>query len=240
MPCSLTIPSPMGIAKKRWRHPGGHLLPVKVAPTPIEAIPAYLRAVTILEPQGDLVAETLAAVDATRLPPRRGRVLAMLAMVIVLAGALAVAGFMQWQRQRTDEAQVTALAAATRQLCESGNYALAWQGYDKAIAHYPDRQPLRHAREVCGMRWLREIHVREGKETFTDIVNRVLPVLAEGAALASGQHAADLLAHMGWADFLRIRDGASGLDPPAYYRKALRRCGRRTNCGPLAVSIVAG
>jgi tetratricopeptide (TPR) repeat protein len=211
----------LGIAKKRWRHPGGHLLPVKVAPTPIEAIPAYLRAVTILEPQGDVVAETVAAIDAIRPPSRRGRLLATLAAVIVLAGVLAAAGFLQWQRQRTDEAQATALATAARQLCESGNYALAWQRYDEAIAHYPDRQPLRRAREVCGMRWLREIHVREGKETFTDIVNRVLPVLAEGAASASGQHAADLLAHMGWADFLRIRDGASGLDPPAYYRKAL-------------------
>ena len=187
------------MAKKRWRHPGGHVLPVKVAPTPKEAIPAYLRAVTVLEPQGDVVAETVAAVDAIRPPSRRGRTLAMLAAVIALVGALAVAGFLQWQRQRTDEAQVTALSAAARQLCESGDPALAWQRYDEAIARYADRQPLRHAREVCGMRWLREIQVREGKQTFTDIVNRVLPVLAEGAASASGQHAADLLAHMGWA-----------------------------------------
>jgi hypothetical protein len=71
------------------------------------------------------------------------------------------------------------------------------------------------------MRWLREIRVRDGKQTFTDIVDRVLPVLAEGAASASGQHAADLLAHMGWADFLRTREGAAGLDPLAHYRKAL-------------------
>jgi tetratricopeptide (TPR) repeat protein len=211
----------MGIAKRRWRHPGGHVLPVKVAPTPTEAIPAYLRAVTILEPQGDVVAETVAAVDAPRLPPRRGRVLAMFAAVIVLAGALAMAGYVQWQRQRADEAQSTALAAAAQQLCESGDYALAWQRYDEAIAHHPDRQPLRQAREVCGMRWLRNINVREGKLTFTDVVDRVLPLLAEGAASASGQRAADLRAHMGWADFLRIREGAVGLDPQAYYRKAL-------------------
>jgi hypothetical protein len=213
--------SELGMAKKRWRHPGGHVLPVKVAPTPKEAIPAYLRAVTILEPQGDVVAETVAAVDAIRPPSRRGRKLAVLAAVIALVGALTVTGFLQWQRERTDEAQVTALSAAARQLCESGDPALAWQRYDEAIARYPDRQPLRHAREVCGMRWLREIQVREGKQTFTDIVNRVLPVLAEGAASASGQHAADLLAHMGWGDYLRMREGATGLDPQAHYRQAL-------------------
>jgi hypothetical protein len=71
------------------------------------------------------------------------------------------------------------------------------------------------------MRWLREIRVQSGKETFTGIVNRVLPVLAEGAAGASGQRLADLQAHMGWADYLRNREGAGGLDPEAHYRKAL-------------------
>lgn len=210
----------MGIAKARWRHPGGRVLPVKVAPTPKEAIPAYLRAVTILEPQGDLVMETVAAVDAVRRPARPWRVFALLAG-IVLAGGLGLAGYTQWQKQRLAQAQATTLAATAQQLCESKDHALAWQRYDEAIARYPDHQSLRRAREDCGMRWLREIRVREGKETFTDIVNRVLPVLAEGAANANGQRAADLRAHMGWANFLRIRDGAGGLDPQAHYQKAL-------------------
>jgi hypothetical protein len=46
-------------------------------------------------------------------------------------------------------------------------------------------------------------------------------VLAEGATSASGRRAADLQAHMGWADYLRTRDGAGGLDPVAHYEKAL-------------------
>ena len=211
----------LDIAKARWRHPGGHVLPVKVAPTPKEAIPPYLRAVTILEPQGDLVAETVAAVEAVRPPSRRGRLLALLATAVVLAGALGGAGYVQWKKQRADEAQATVLASAARQLCEAGDHALAWLRYGEAIARYPARQPLRRSREDCGMRWLREIHVRAEKETFTDVVNQVLPVLAEGAASATGQRGADLLAHMGWADFLRIREGAIGLDPKARYTKAL-------------------
>jgi type II secretory pathway pseudopilin PulG len=236
----------LSIAKQRWRHPGGHVLPVKVAPVAKEAIPAYLRAVTILEPQGDLVAETVAAVDAVRLPSRRGRVWALLSAAVLLAGVLGAAGYAQWQRQRAEEtqgaeqkqveqaqaaerqraqaaqdAQMATLLATTRQLCEAGDYALAWQRHDEADARFPDRPALRQAREDCGMRWLREIHVESGKQTFTDIVNRVLPVLAQGAVSASGQRAADLLAHMGWADYLRIREGAIRLDPVAHYRKAL-------------------
>lgn len=210
----------LNLAKARWRHPGGHVLPVKVAPTSLEAIPAYLRAVTILDPQGDVVAETVAAVAAVRPPAHHGRLFALLAgMALVVA--LAVLGYAQWQKRVAAEAQAAALTTAAKQLCDAGDHALAWQRYDEAVARYPDRKPLRLAREICGMRWLREIRVRVGKETFTDIVNRLLPVLAEGAISADGQHLADLHAHMGWADYLRNRDGAGGLDPEAHYRKAL-------------------
>ena len=211
----------MDVAKTRWHLPGGHVLPVKVAVTPKEAIPAYLRAVTILEPQGDLVAETVAAVVAVRPPTHRAQMLALVAAAFVLVGALGGTGYVQWQKKRANEAQATTLASTAQQLCESGDHALAWQRYADALARYPANLPLRRAREDCSMRWLREIHVDAAKETFTDMVNRVLPILAEGAASAGGQRGADLLAHMGWADYLRIREGAIGLDPQARYAKAL-------------------
>ena len=209
----------LGMAKVRWRHPGGRVLPVMVAPTPKQAIPAYLRAVTILEPQGDAVAETVAAVDAMRRPARAKRAVIWIVACVALAGALA-AGYGLW-KQREAHAQAASLAAAAQQLCVPNSFTLAWQRYQEAIARDPRQQSLQLGREACGMRWLREIRVREGGERFTDIVNRVLPVLAEGAAQASAQRAADLQAHMGWADFLRMRDGADGLDPSAHYQKAL-------------------
>ncbi|MEO8807361.1 MAG: toll/interleukin-1 receptor domain-containing protein [Burkholderiaceae bacterium] len=224
------------IAKTRWEHPGGHVLPVKVAPMPKGAIPAYLRAVTILEPQGDLVAETVAAIEHVKAPSRRKLWLALGAAAVVLAAALGTLGTLSWQKQREERARVaataqaqasaaaasqaTALAAAV-QLCESGNHALAWQRFTDIATTQADRPVVRQAREDCAMRWLREIRVQGDKDSFTAIVERVLPVLAEGAAAASGQRGADLQAHMGWADHLRTREGVGGLDPPAHYRKAL-------------------
>jgi hypothetical protein len=149
----------------------------------------------------------------------------------VWAGGLGFAGYSQWLSEREKQAldaakaeaaaQAKTLAAAAQQQCESGDHALAWQRYEEAVARFPNRQALLGAQQDCGMRWLRDIHVRSGKETFTDIVNKVVPVLALGAASATGQRGADLRAHMGWADFLRIREGAIGLDPAAHYAKAL-------------------
>lgn len=226
----------LDMAKTRWHHPGGHVLPVKVAPVPKEAIPPYLRAVTILEPQGDLVAETVAAVERVKAPSRTKLWLALGGAGLAVALGLGTVGTLNWQKRRDERAraataaqaqasaaaasQATALAAAV-QLCESGNHALAWQRFAEITKTQPDLPAVRRAHEDCAMRWLREIRVQADKDSFTAIVERVLPVLAEGAAAATGQRGADLQAHMGWADHLRTREGVGGLDPQTHYRKAL-------------------
>lgn len=54
----------LAFAKGKWRNPSGKVLPVMAKPTLNPRIDAYLRAVTILYPQGNLSAETAASVDA--------------------------------------------------------------------------------------------------------------------------------------------------------------------------------
>jgi hypothetical protein len=48
----------LGLAEDKWRHPSGRVLPVMLRDTPIAAVPIYARAVNILVPRGDIVAET--------------------------------------------------------------------------------------------------------------------------------------------------------------------------------------
>jgi TIR domain len=50
-------------ARQKWPSPSGHVLPVRVRTTPPDQIPSYLKAVTILAPQGNVAAETSAKVD---------------------------------------------------------------------------------------------------------------------------------------------------------------------------------
>jgi len=47
------------IAGRKWPTPAGHVLPVMLEATPFENIPAYLKAVTILTPEGNATAEIL-------------------------------------------------------------------------------------------------------------------------------------------------------------------------------------
>jgi hypothetical protein len=50
-------------AREKWSHPEGHVLPVMISETNYDSIPAYLKAVTILEPEGSLAAEVRARVE---------------------------------------------------------------------------------------------------------------------------------------------------------------------------------
>lgn len=74
------------------------------------------------------------------------------------------------------------------------------------------------------MHALRQARVTEGHATFEQLVTPLKPVLAQAlVAGATGQRAADLRAHLGYADYLVWRDGRNvSLDPVASYRQALQ------------------
>lgn len=79
----------LGQAQKRWPHPAGAVLPVFIERVAVEQLPPYLRAVSILDPSGEPVADTLNAVAqlaARRRKRDRRRVLAGAAAAMVLAG----------------------------------------------------------------------------------------------------------------------------------------------------------
>lgn len=71
-------------ARQKWSSPHGRVLPVVVRTTDFDKIPAYLKAVTLLEPAGNAVAETSAAVDALG----KGEAAKAMAARFAAAGAL--------------------------------------------------------------------------------------------------------------------------------------------------------
>jgi hypothetical protein len=82
-------------------------------------------------------------------------------------------------------------------------------------------QEMREQRQDLAMEWLRNARA-SGDQTFTSLVNEVLPTLDRGVAAVEGERKADLLAHIGWAYFLRSRDGSGAGDPQRAYEAALQ------------------
>ena len=75
----------LDIAQKTWAHPTGRVLPVVLRQTPLDLIPPYLKSVTLLETEGNVVATVADAVHRIALERRR-------AMLRTVAKGVGIAG----------------------------------------------------------------------------------------------------------------------------------------------------
>jgi TIR domain len=230
-PGSYTL-AELEIARQRWRRPSGHVLPVMVVPTPMAQLPPYLTAVTVLQPRGEPVAETVAAL--ARLGPERstkGRRYGVAAVLALLLLAVAGYGVSRHLQARADEQarladgqRQVAMATGARELCDSGNHALALDQLSALAARSGVPAQVLDLREDCAMRWLRNMRATSGAagpSTFNEQVAKAVPVLLEGLARSQGTRAADLRAHVGWGEFLRGLEGTQGLNPQLHWKRAL-------------------
>ena len=212
-------------AEQKWGHPAGHVLPVLTEPIPKEAIPEFLRAVTMLQPRGDLAAEVAAEVDRMTGPWwrwfLRPQGLAVLVLVALLVAGSVWQG-LSWHFERREQTrQMTVLLKQGQLQADSGNYANAWNLLEQAGAIRPVSNEVIDAQERLAMEWLENARGSDLTGSLKDIADKVSPVLSRGAVAGKGERSADLLAHMGWGDFLRMRQGVGGLDPTQHYRRAI-------------------
>jgi tetratricopeptide (TPR) repeat protein len=227
----------LSLAQARWPRPSGRVLPVMAVPTPFEHLPAYLGAVTVLQPKGNLAAEVAAQFAR---PPWWRRWSWVGAALLVAGGAVAWWTYQQrieaqQQEQELREAQQRAQAReqdaaqayakelqAAIGLCTGGDYASAWSNFDELSARAPSassKAAAQTAQADCGMVWLRDVSVRDG-QTFSSITQKIVPVLGREVAAAQGSRLADLHAHLGWAEYLRWRDGQR-TTPAVHYQRAI-------------------
>ncbi len=119
------------------------------------------------------------------------------------------------QQQEVDD--LVRVAEAQR---ERGQLRDAMATLDRAVTLDADTSRAKSLQEDVAMQWIRELAVESGQR-FADAMQPAVAVLDNSAPFATGERQADMLAHLGWATFLRWRDGQRSLDPAATYRKAL-------------------
>ena len=122
---------------------------------------------------------------------------------------------------RDRQRQVTELIAMGKLQQEARDYGAAWKSLGKAAELRSNDSKVRAAQEDLAMGWLDNIRGDQGPTPFSAIVEMLVPVISRGVIAAGGSRKADLFAHLGWADFLRWRDGQRSLEPAERYRQAL-------------------
>jgi|SRR5882672_523611 len=217
----------LGFAEQRWRSPSGHVLPVMVEPVPKESIPSFLRAVTILNPKGNLTAEVAAQVARMTaswwlrmLEPRR--LIPALAAAAVLAVTVWL-GLPTYLDRRAQLAQVRELVKQSRSKVDEYRYQDAWKLLEDARAVAPTSAELSEAEVRLAMEWLRGAGLgRWTGDYVQNLVDKTTPVLLKAVNEAKGEQLADVLAHAGWGEYLRVLLGATGpLKTVEYYRRSL-------------------
>ncbi len=120
-----------------------------------------------------------------------------------------------------NQRRIDALLATERLQLEGKDYGAAWSSLEQAAQVDTQSTAIHSAQEALAIEWLDNVRSSE-RERLSGIAQKVEPVLARGAASAKDQQRqSDLLAHIGWTYFLRIRDGQRDLDPAGPYAKAV-------------------
>lgn len=222
----------LALAQERWPQPDGHVLPVllggDVAPIDKAQLPPYLLAVTLLEPRGDAVAATLAAVARlNRSPTQRWALKAAVGAALLVA--LGAAWWVQQQRQHAAAELVRRVGEgmAVAKLCTESDPAEPFAQLGQLAAAPDAPAAVRQAHEDCAMHWLRL--ARPGPDrTFAQFTAPLKPVLVKALSAPPqslpGPRAADLRAHLGWAEAMRWKDIQDpSIDPTGLYREALQQ-----------------
>jgi hypothetical protein len=164
-----------------------------------------------------------------------GLVAALLSLSSAAFGVLRTQADMQ-QRSHV----VTEQLASGRLEEKAGDYAMAWDSYQRARTEADadgpiaklmggsgkEQQEVRTAQQDLAMVWVRAARVAQlndssGDHAASAVADKVIDALSTGLDSSTGVRKADLLAHLGLAYFLKQRDGVQGLDPPHFFREAV-------------------
>src|SRR5207253_380011 len=112
----------LSIAEKTWEHPGGRLLPVLLRPIGLDQIPAYLKAVTLLEPEGNVAAGVADAVH--RIAVARRRALLKNAARGVAVASIVCFGAYIYSLKRPAKLEIAGKDGAPALLVPAGNFTM--------------------------------------------------------------------------------------------------------------------
>lgn len=120
-----------------------------------------------------------------------------------------------------DKKKAAELRIEARQLAISGLYSKAWESVSQAVELDADS---REAQVGIAMEWLRNVHIPPGQKerTFTEIVEKLAPVLHLAVDTTRNEYAATVQAHIGYGMYLLFKEGNWGVNVENNFRTALQ------------------
>jgi tetratricopeptide (TPR) repeat protein len=145
------------------------------------------------------------------------------------------------------QSELRSLIVAADERLTRTDFEAAWRTNAKARQLAPRNADAAAQQARIAMKWLENVRLSSagGPQSFSEVVDPLKSVLIERLASTQGQQKADLHAHIGWANFLRYRDGrpqtdiveefdaAISEDPDNLYGHVMRGFWTLWNGGPI-------
>jgi len=112
---------------------------------------------------------------------------------------------------------------AAKMQTELRDYPGAWQLIEQGLSIEPGSSIALEQQVEVAMAWLRDIWRQKGKKTYHEIIDPLMLTLYRGAVSGDANRTADVLAHIGWANRLRLRDKRAVYEVDEFFRCALER-----------------
>ncbi|MEP7168618.1 MAG: hypothetical protein ABI855_04555 [Bacteroidota bacterium] len=107
------------------------------------------------------------------------------------------------------EKKVSGLINDSHLRSATADYSGAWKNLEDALIVDPSSEKVESEQTSVAMQWIRNIRLSgaRGETKFSDVVDKLLPVLYHKAGMTKGTEKADVLSHIGYANYLKRRDG---------------------------------
>lgn len=121
------------------------------------------------------------------------------------------------------EKKVNGLIKDSRLRGSTEDYAGAWKNLEDALLADPSSETVQSEQTELAMQWIRNIRLSgaRGETKFSEVVDKLLPALYHSAGNTNGSMKADILAHIGYANYLKLRDGQVEMKVEENFKSAL-------------------
>lgn len=141
------------------------------------------------------------------------------AVISLIIGVKQISGIVKDWKERDES--VRQIVTASRLLMEARDYGAAWEIAKKAAVIAPSSQTAFRQQVDIALLWLRDIWVQKGEKSYGDIIDPLILTLSQGAGDDDPGRAARVLAHIAWANILRLRDKKVQYEVERYLVQAL-------------------
>jgi hypothetical protein len=145
---------------------------------------------------------------------------------IIGVGTAAFQVYSTWHDKAARHEQIAASVRLADSQLKGQDYALSWEANAKALELAPTDAAAEGQQARIAMAWLEDVRLssKSGATKFGDIADPLLDALVRraGSPAVHGVELANIKAHIGWARFLRSRDGVTGLRIADEFTDALK------------------